>query len=163
MRKASTKDLEKRLREVAETLEDGKLLARLTGGDVIAQQFKYHRTCLTARYNKERSNVNNLAKSQGRTEPEPNVYPRVLSELIAYSVESSLHVEEPVIFCLPDICQLYQQRLEQLSVESPHVNSMGLKDSVLAEIPDLEAYRSDKDGREVTLTLLKDVTKVLSS
>ena len=106
--------------------------------------------------------MNNLAKSQGRTEPEPNVYPRVLSELIAYSVESSLHVEEPVIFCLPDICQLYQQRLEQLSVESPHVNSMGLKDSVLAEIPDLEAYRSDKDGREVTLALSKDVVKALS-
>ena len=40
---------------------------------------------------------------------------------------------------------------------------MGLKDSVLAEIPDLEAYRSDKDGREVTLTLSKDhVAKALS-
>ena len=75
---ASTKDLDKRLREVAETLGDGKLLAKLTGGDVIAQQFKYHRTCLTALYNRERSHVNVLAKSQGRTEPEPNVYPLVL-------------------------------------------------------------------------------------
>ena len=82
---------------------------------------------------------------------------------IAYIVESSLHAEEPITFRLPDICQLYQQRLEQLGDESPHVNSTRLKDSLLAEIPDLEAHRSDKDGREVTLALLKDVTKALSS
>ena len=75
--------------------------------------------------------MNNLAKSQGHTEPEPNVYTLVLSELIAHIVESSLHAEEPVTFHLPEICQLYQQRREQLGVESPHVNSTRLKDSLL--------------------------------
>ena len=42
-----------RLNECAQTLSDGKLLARLYGGDAIAQELKYHFACLTDLYNRE--------------------------------------------------------------------------------------------------------------
>ena len=42
-----TIDLDKRLNECARNLNDGKLLALLSGGDVIAQEIEYHKACLT--------------------------------------------------------------------------------------------------------------------
>lgn len=43
-----TMNLNKRPQECAKALNDGKLLAKLSGGDAIAQDLKYHRVCLTA-------------------------------------------------------------------------------------------------------------------
>lgn len=87
------------------------------------------------------------------------MYPLVLSELMTYIVESNLCSDDPVTFRLADICHLYQQRLEQLGVESPSVNSTRLKDKLLAEIPELEAHKS---GRDVLLAFQKDVGKALA-
>jgi hypothetical protein len=50
-----TKQLDKRLNECARNLNNGKLLAVLSGGDVVAQELKYHYSYLTALYHKERA------------------------------------------------------------------------------------------------------------
>ena len=55
LRKAMTIELDQRLNECALNLNDGKLLVRLTGGDIVAQELKYHRSCLTALYNRDAS------------------------------------------------------------------------------------------------------------
>ena len=55
LRRAMTIELDRRLNECARNLEDGKLLATLSGGDVVAQELKYHRNCLRALYNRERA------------------------------------------------------------------------------------------------------------
>jgi hypothetical protein len=47
-----TKQLDKWLIEGARNLNDGKLMAVLSGGDVAAQELKNHYFCLTALYNK---------------------------------------------------------------------------------------------------------------
>ena len=39
--------------------------------------------------------------------------------------------KDPVIFKLADLASLYKQRLEQLGVKSPDVNSTRLKEQVL--------------------------------
>ena len=73
MRQAMTMELDKRLNECAKNLNDGKLLARLSGGDVVAQELKYHRLCLTALYNRERSyltTIDNEKKGQTTLENE---------------------------------------------------------------------------------------------
>jgi len=49
-----TMKLNKRLNDCAKNLNDGRLLAVLSGGDVIAQELKYHSSCLTSLYNTER-------------------------------------------------------------------------------------------------------------
>ncbi|CAC5389469.1 unnamed protein product [Mytilus coruscus] len=54
LRQAMTIQLVKRLNECARNLNDGKLLTVL-GGDVVAQELKYHYCCLTALYNKEKA------------------------------------------------------------------------------------------------------------
>jgi hypothetical protein len=43
-----TKQLDKWLIECVRKLYDGKLMAVLSGGDVVAQELKYHYFCLTA-------------------------------------------------------------------------------------------------------------------
>ncbi len=53
LREAMTMKLNKRLNECAKNLSDGKLLAKLSTGDVVAQEMKYHHTCLVALYNRE--------------------------------------------------------------------------------------------------------------
>ena len=154
-----TKNLDKRLHACAQTLSDGALLAKLGGGDAIAQELKYHRACLTVLYNRERSHLRTLEKDSHQTNEEPDVYPLVLSELVNYTVESSLNSDGPKVFPLADICQLYKQRLVQLGIDTLTVNSTRLKDKLLAEIPELEAH---KKGRGVLLAFQKDVALSLS-
>ena len=48
----------KKINECATTLNDGKLLAKLSAGDVVAQDMKYHPTCLAALYNRKRAYLN---------------------------------------------------------------------------------------------------------
>ena len=55
LRQAMTMQLDERLPECAKTLNNGKLLAKLSGGDVVAQEFKYHPRCLTKFYNDEKA------------------------------------------------------------------------------------------------------------
>ena len=54
LRAAMTMNLNNRLNRCARTLQDKELLAKLSTGDVIVQEFKYHPKCLTALYNRER-------------------------------------------------------------------------------------------------------------
>ena len=159
LRQVMTMNLDKRLHECAQTLNDGTLLAKLGGGDAIAQELKYHRACLTALYNRERYHLRSLEKDSHQTKEEPDVYPLVLSELVNYIVETSLNSDGPTVFPLADIYQLYQQRLAQLAVDTPTVNTTRLKDKLLAEIPELEAH---KKGRGVLLAFQKDVALSLS-
>ena len=43
------------------TLQDCKLLAKLSNGDVVAQEFKYHTCCLVLLYNREGGHLNKVA------------------------------------------------------------------------------------------------------
>ena len=52
-----TMQLNQRLNECARNLNDGKLLALLSGGDVVALELKYHSSCLAALYNRERGHT----------------------------------------------------------------------------------------------------------
>ena len=57
LRQAMTMQLNQRLNECARNLNDGKLLALLSGGDVVALELKYHSSCLAALYNRERGHT----------------------------------------------------------------------------------------------------------
>ena len=78
--------LDKRLNECARNLNDGKLLAVLSGGNVVAQELKYHFSCLTALYYKERAYLLKIEnQNDGEMCQEREGYPLVFSELITYS------------------------------------------------------------------------------
>ena len=74
-------------------------------------------------------------------------------------METKSSSEGPAIFRLADMVNLYRQRLEQLGMETPDINSTRLKDKLLAEIPELKPH---KKGRDVLLAFQKDVGFALS-
>lgn len=159
LRQVMTMHLNKRLNECAQKLNDGRLLAKLSGGDAIAQELKYHMQCLTDLYNRERTYIRTTMRQEQYQKLEEDVHPLAFSELVIYIVESKSSCDGPVVFRLADMVQLYRERLEQLSAKAPDVNSTRLKEKLLAEIPDLEAH---KQGRDVLLAFQKDVGLALS-
>jgi hypothetical protein len=57
LRQAMTMQLNERLNRCAKRLNDGKLLAILSAGDIVSQELKYHPACLVALYNRERAHL----------------------------------------------------------------------------------------------------------
>ncbi len=54
---ATTLELDQRVRQSAEFLEDTTLLAQLSTGDMVAIEAKYHNRCLVSLYNQVRANM----------------------------------------------------------------------------------------------------------
>ena len=155
-----TMELNKRLNECARNLNDGKLLARLTGGGIVTQELKYHRSCLTALYNRVRAHPVTVAKERKEQSREKEIYPLVFSELLAYIVETKLSTDDPVVFKLAGLVSLYKQRLEQFGIGSSKSDPYPtrLKEKLLAEISELEAHKS---GRDILLAFQRDVSIAL--
>ena len=153
--------IDQRLNECARNLNEGKLLARLTGGDIVAQELKNHRPCLTDLYNRERTHITTIAKGSKDESREKEIYPQVFSELLAYILETKLSTDGPVVFKLADLVSFYKQKLKQFGIGSSdsNIHSTRLKDKLLAEIPELEAHKSQRD---TILAFQKDVGFALS-
>ena len=136
LRQAMTMQLDKRLNECARNLNDGKLLAVLSGGDVVAQELKYHYSCLTALYHKRRAYLLTIEnQDDSELSQEIEVYPLVFSELLNYIMETKTSSDNPVEFRLADLVSLYKQRLEQLGMKTPDVNYTRLKEKTACRNP----------------------------
>lgn len=159
LRQAMTMQLNERLNECARNLNDGKLLALLSGGDVVALELKYHCSCLTTLYNRERAHVAQKNREICESSQEKDFVPLVFSELLVYVSEKRYSTDEPAVFRLAELVSLYKERLEQFGTDIPDVNSTRLKERLLSEIPELVAY---KKGRDVLLAFEKDIGPVLS-
>ena len=84
-RNAMTKDLYERLNDCAEVLEDKKLIAKLSAGDLVAQEAKYHLNCLTTFYNRERAFFRQRREND-QNEQERHAYSRAFAELVTYRI-----------------------------------------------------------------------------
>ena len=117
LRKASTFQLDRRVRDCATFLCDAELLVRLSGGDMIALGAQYHPQCLIGLYNRTRK-----AQSTGSqdTNQERAVSAVVFAELVLYIEETRQDEETAPVFILTDLVQLCQSRMEQLGV---HLNT----------------------------------------
>ncbi len=123
-RQVMTMNLNKRVNECAQTLNDGKLLARLSDGDAIAQEFQYHVACLTDLYNRERSYIRAPKRVEQERAPEEDGHPQAFSELVTYLVETTRSGEGPAVFRLADIVHLYAQfLLQSCGVDSRCINT----------------------------------------
>ena len=159
LRKAMTLELDERLNECAKNLNDGKLLAVLSSGDIVAQELKYHRSCLTTLYNRERAFLSTLECEKNQTSSDKDVHPIVFAELLIHVIETKLGTEGPVVFRLAELVDLYNQRIKQLNVETQNIHSTRLKDQLLGEIPELEAH---KKRRDILLAFKQDIGVALS-
>ena len=121
-----TQQLYDRVNECALTLSDGKLLAKLSGGDVVAQELKYHPACLVSLYNRERTYLKAISQEQSdQSSCGKEAYPLPFSELMIYITETKNANEgtSPTIFRLADLIKIYRERLEEIGVELPNVRS----------------------------------------
>ena len=152
LREASTFQLDNRVRRCAIDLQDERLLAKLSAGDMIAQNAKYHPRCLVSLYNKATALQSDDDK-QGKTNQASHGI--ALAELLAYIDEARVDANVAPIFKLADLARLYSTRLEQLGVEQcQRQHSTELKNRILTHFPDLRAYR---EGRDVLLAFTNDL------
>ncbi|CAE1303156.1 unnamed protein product [Acanthosepion pharaonis] len=159
LQEGMTARLNEHLNQCARALNDGKLLAKLSSGDVVALEVKYHLCCPQKLYNAERAYLNSLEKAES-SDPGKDLYPVAFSELVVYIMDSKIITTEatPVVFRLSDLASPYKLRLEQLGVDSLNVHSTRLKEQILARIPELEAH---KKGRDVLLAFKANIGTVL--
>ena len=139
-----------KVRGCALQLEDRKLLAKLSAGDVIALEAKYHRNCLTTLYNKARQ----ATEKQEKKENYSHLHGIAFAELVAY-MEDMRDEESVSVFKLTDMVSLYKKRLQQLGVTvGNRIHSTRRKIRLLSALPDLTAH---VQGREILLTFKEDI------
>ncbi|KAK3889082.1 hypothetical protein Pcinc_006957 [Petrolisthes cinctipes] len=146
-----TMKVNERINECTRILSDGKLLAKLSGGDVVTQELKYHAPCLVALYNQECDFLRAQEREQAQHDCQ-EAHPIAFSELITYinEIKVTSSNDNPPIFKLTELTKLYGQRLQQLGIESPDVHATRLKDQLLYHIPQLRAHHQ---GRDILLLL----------
>ena len=83
------------LQRMATDLQDTTLMAKLSGGDVIAIKAKYHYNCLSAYKNQHRSYLRSQQPCDTNKTEEKLLQARALAELVCYtecSVKNGDHI-----------------------------------------------------------------------
>ena len=116
-------------------LQDKKLLAKLSAGDIIAQELKYRTSCLIRLYRRAQPNTEN-----NEQEREQILNGLVFAELVEHIQEERDQApeDELTVFKLADLAKKYQQRLQDYGLPD-RVHSSRLKMRLLAHFPDLQA------------------------
>ena len=140
LRKVMTFRLDKRVRRCALLTQNTMLLAKLENGDLIAQDALYHAICLCDLYRKSESTID---ESKVHSDYEKQLHGTVLSELVAYIEETSLH-NNVFRFKLADLRKMYEDRLKELGVDVKLVYSTRLKQRILSQFEDMRSYVEGK-------------------
>lgn len=152
LHEAATFGLNQKVVKCATVLQDQRLLAKISAGDLIAQEAKYHLHCLVSIYNK--AAAEETRKDKGDT-TDKMIKGIALAELLTYIDEARMDEDVAPVFKLADLVKMYSVRLQQLGVEQdtrPH--STDLKNRILAHFPDLKAH---KEGRDILLAFDRDL------
>ena len=86
-REAITKNIYETLNACVTLLQDMKLLAKLSAGDLVAQEVKYHLICLTSVYIRERAFLRKQ-RQQEQGQHDRQAYDRAFAELITFIIET---------------------------------------------------------------------------
>ena len=137
---------------MSHNLQDQYLLAKLSSGDLLAQDAKCHLGCLVSIYNRAASEQARKGKQNTTDNLSRSV---ALEELLTYIDESKMDEDVAPVFKRADLVKLYSARLQQFGIEQdtrPH--STDLKNRILAHFPNLKAY---KEGRDVPIAFDRDM------
>ena len=133
-------------------------IAKLSAGDLIAQEVKYHLICLTSVYNRERTFLRQQRQKE-HGQHDRQAYDRAFTELVTFVIETQRSSEGGNVFRLSDLTDLMTKRMEQLGLKEPILHSTRLKGQLLEHLPDLQAH---KKGKHVLLAFKDDVGPALS-
>ena len=151
-----TANFEARVRSYATELNDSKLLAKLSTGDMVSNDAMYHLRCLTNLNNNARSNKRKIVrqKKQNKTNSFDEI---VFAEIVAFIEEGKQDANKIPVFTLNALSKRYAHRLAELKnvdVQDIKQKSGKLKIKLLKHIPGLTAQKS---GKNVILMFSKDV------
>ena len=136
-------------------LKDGNLIAKLSAGDMVAIEAKYHAKCLVALYN--RASTLQLPSTKNNIFPAPDLDELAFAKLIAH-IDETLDCEELAIFKLCELTELFSAALMELGLEPGKLNSTRLKDRVLTAFPVLTTHIQ---GKDIVLVLKDEIGDVL--
>ena len=154
LHQVSTFDADSNIRSMVTELQDTELLARIDGGDLIAQEMKYHLKCLTSLGNCYKSHVRKLNQEEDKahTAEENMNISRVFVELVSY-IEKTVQ-SGTSLFKLSEIHFLYMNRLKDFGISK----GTRLKERLLEHFPEAD---EQCDGRNTIITFNKGVQSIL--
>ena len=138
----STLGLDDRVREYATLLSKERLLAKLSGGDLIALEAKYHTKCLSMLYRKAQYAKEGKEESE---QPRHRLDGIAQAELVSYIEEFGTSGAELPTFKLADLANMYKSCLQRLGCDTT---------ALVFQIPGLQCYNK---GRDVYLAFRDDV------
>ena len=146
LHKASTFEIDDKVRKYATELHDTKLLSKLAGGDMVAIDAVYHTNCLVAFYNRARKKY---STENADDQSASRLHAIAFAEVVSY-IEGFRECQETVpVFTLVELSKMYSGVLEDLGVnQTTRIHSSRLREKLETEIPDLLCY---KRGRDVVL------------
>ena len=126
----STIEADRNLRRIVTDLQDFELLAKMSGGDLIAIDGKYHMKCLTNLRNKHRSHQRKKKSAETLEAEEEERFneARAFVELAEY-IENSVE-NGTLLFPLPELHSLFENRLGDLGYPKS-VNRFRFKNRIL--------------------------------
>jgi hypothetical protein len=154
LRQAMTLEITERVHSCAVLLNDHALLAKLSSGDMVAIEAKYHPICLLNLYRKASRVEAAEKRSQFTFQSESFAFAEVISYIEDCRASNA-------VYKLSDLIDIY---ISQLNCISPNPNKQRphatrFKERLLCNLPDLTAYNH---GKEVLLTYKENVGLVLN-
>ena len=101
--------------ECATLLSEERLLAKLSGGDLIALEANYHSKCLSMLYRKAQHVKEEKEESE---QPHHRLDGITLAELVSYIEEFATSNAELPIFKLTDLANMYKSCLQRLGCDT---------------------------------------------
>ena len=127
----------------ATVLGDTELLGKLSAGDMVALEAKYHTKCLVRLHNNARKArlERNIYKEQATSASQI-----AFAELALYIDEMRLDEETAPVFKLAELTKLYHSRIEMLGIKpDTRVRSTRLEERLLVGFPNMQAYSKRKN------------------
>ncbi|KAG1656278.1 LMBR1 domain-containing protein 2 [Nymphon striatum] len=146
---------EEELRGPPPPVDDTALLARISGGDLVAIEAKYHYDCLSLYKNRHRS-AQRASHSYTATNESRLQEASAFAELVSYiecSVENGNY-----IFKLSELHGLYVSRLHNLGVDKT-IHKTRLKIQLLGHF--LDGCQEQSDGKNILLVFNEGLKKIL--
>ena len=155
-----TKNVDARVRHCAYTLLDERLIAKLSAGDMMAREAKYHARCLAGLYNKMRD-----FESSDMCDPisahNARVHSIAFAQLVAYIEDAKFDAVTLPVFQLSQLGDMCAKKLSEMGIDvATRINTTKLKNRLLSHFPDT---RAQQNGKHVLLIFDEHIGIALSN
>ena len=112
--------MDKKVRDCTIFLSDGKLIAKLSAGDLVALEAKYHTACLVSFYNQVRNRRSASLRVSINTTSD--LEELAFAQLVAY-IDEKLASEEIPMFKMSELTKFFSSKLEELEVDLGRIHT----------------------------------------